>query len=99
MATVTSVCTIAYVAELLGEDLEMIEAICYNSDDLSYGNLITVYTGGDDAITAVTDDGIQELKDMLHDARQSQQNWLNFLEDFVEDPNVIKRVKENGPRS
>lgn len=99
MATVTSVCTIAYVAEMLGEDLEMIEAICDNSDNLSYGNIISVYTGDDVAITTLTDDGIEELKDMLRDARQSQKDWLSFLEYFVEDPEVIARVKENGPRS
>lgn len=99
MATVTSVCTIAYVAERLGEDPEMIEAICDNSDNLSYGNIISVNTGDDVAITTLTDDGIEELKDMLRDARQSQEDWLNFLEYFVEDPDVIARVKENGPRS
>jgi hypothetical protein len=36
---------------------------------------------------------------MLRDARQSQKDWLSFLEYFVEDPDVIARVKENGPRS
>ena len=30
------------------------------------------------AITTLTDDGIEELKDMLRDARQSQEDWLNF---------------------
>lgn len=99
MATVTSVCTIAYVAEMLGEDPEIIEVICDNSDNLSYGNIISVNTGDDVAITTLTDDGIEELKDMLRDARQSQRDWLNFLEYFVEDPDVIARVKENGPRS
>lgn len=99
MATVTSVCTIKYVAELLNEDLEMIEAICDNSDNLSYGNIISVNTGDDVAITTLTDDGIEELKDMLRDARQSQEDWLNFLEYFVEAPDIIARVKENGPRS
>lgn len=99
MATVTSVCTIKYVAELLNEDLEMLEAIIENDDNLSYGAILSVYTGDDESITALTDDGIEELKDMLRDARQSQKDWLSFLKYFVEDPDVIARVKENGPRS
>ena len=37
MATVTHVCTIEYVAKMLGEDLEMLEAIIENDDNLSYG--------------------------------------------------------------
>jgi hypothetical protein len=99
VATVTSVCTIKYVAELLNEDLEMLEAIIENDDNLSYGAIVSVYTGDDESITALTDDGIEELKDMLRDARQSQKDWLSFLEYFVEAPDVIARVKENGPRS
>lgn len=99
MATVTYVCTLQHVAELLGEDFEMLEAICDNSDNLSYGAIVTVHTGDDEAITALTDDGIEELKDMLRDARKSQEDWLNFLEYFVVDPDVIAKVKENGPRS
>lgn len=99
MATVTSVCTIAYVAEMLGEDLEMLEAICDNSDNLTHGAIVTVHTGDDEAITGLTKDGIEELKDMLTDARQSQKDWLSFLEYFVENPDVIARVKKNGPRS
>jgi hypothetical protein len=46
----------------------------------------------------LTEDGIDELRDMLKDARRSEDAWNNFLEDFVEDPDVIARVKSRGPR-
>lgn len=98
MATVRHVCTIDHVAEMLGEDLEMLEAIVENDDNLSYGAIISVHTGNDEGITALTDDGIDELKDMLHDARRSPDMWSAFLKDFVADPDVIARVKKNGPR-
>lgn len=98
MATVTQVYTVAYVARLLDEDQEMLEAIVYNDDNLSYGAIISVHTGADEAITALTGDGIGELRDMLADARRSQQHWRDFLEDFVSDPDIIARVKEKGPR-
>jgi hypothetical protein len=69
MATVTHVCPLDYIARMLGEDPELLEAIVYNDDNLSYGSNISVYTGPDDTITALTDDGIDELKDMLRAAR------------------------------
>lgn len=98
MATVTHICTIDYVATMLGEDLEMLEAIVANDDNLSYGAIISVYTGCEEDITALTDDGIEELKDMLADARRSPETWCDFLENFVADPDIIARVKDNGPR-
>ena len=49
MATVTHVCTIEYVAKMLGEDLEMLEAIIENDDNLSYGTIIRVHSGSEEA--------------------------------------------------
>jgi len=98
MATVRHVCTIEHVAKMLGEDLEMLEVILENEDNLSYGAIISIHTGSEEGITALTDDGIDELKDMLHDARRSPDTWRAFLEDFVADPDIIARVKKNGPR-
>lgn len=98
MAAVTHVTTLECVAQLLGEDLELLEAIVENDDNLTYGSIVSVQTGQDDYVTALTDDGICELKDMLANARSSTENWHSFLEDFVSDPNVIARVKAQSPR-
>lgn len=98
MATVTHICALDHVAKILGEDLELLEAIVWHDDNLTYGSIISVYTGPDQTITALTDDGIGELSDMLRDARRSPQHWSDFLKDFVDDPDIIARVKENGPR-
>jgi len=54
----THVCTIDYVAKMLDEDVELLEAIAYNNDNLTYGSIISVYVGPDETITALTDDGI-----------------------------------------
>lgn len=81
MAATTYVCSITHVARLLGEDLELIEAI------------VSVQIGEDDYITALTDNGIEELRDMLTSARVSIEAWHSFLEDFADDPNIIARVK------
>lgn len=98
MAALTHVYTLDYVAKMLGETLDLLEAIVWNDDNLTYGAIVTVYTGQDETITALTDDGIEELTNMLADARRSPQDWNRFLEDFVSDQEIIDRVKEKGPR-
>lgn len=98
MATVTHVCTLDYVAGLLDEDPELLDAILSNSDNLTYGSIITVHTGTDEAITALTDDGIDELTDMLSSARLTTETWHQFLDDFVDDPEFVARFKNQSPR-
>lgn len=97
MATVTQVCTLDYVAKMLGEAPELLEAIVCNDDNLTYGAIISVYTGQDDVITALTDDGIDELKDMVTAARRSPKSWNEFLEDFVDDQEIADRFKIKSP--
>ena len=53
MSAVTHVCTIDYVAKMLDEDVELLEAIAYNNDNLTYGSIISVYVGPDETITAL----------------------------------------------
>ena len=69
MAAITYACSITHVARLLGEDPEMLEAIVSNDDNLTYGNIVSVHTGPDEYITALTDYGIEELREMLAAAR------------------------------
>ena len=54
---------------------------------------VSVQIGPDDHITALTDDGICELHEMLVSARLSIEAWHSFLVDFVDDPHIIARVK------
>ena len=98
MAATTYVCSIAHVARRLGEDPELLEAIVSNDDNLSYGNIISVHTGTDQAVTVLTDHGIEELRDMLRDARRTPQDWEDFLKYFVAEPDIIAGGKEKGPR-
>lgn len=98
MATITYVFTINHVAKMLDEDPELLEAIVSNDDNLSYGDIISVYDGTEEAITALTNNGMEELRQMLADARRSTEEWNNFLEDFVSDPDVIERIQAKSPR-
>lgn len=98
MATVTHVCTLDYVAKMLGEDPELLKAIVYNDDNRTYRAIISVYTGPDDTVTALTDDGIDELKDMLRDARITTETWHAFLDDLVDDTELVARIKAQSLR-
>ncbi|HCC2962362.1 TPA: transposase [Klebsiella pneumoniae] len=103
-ATVTEVAhrhdvrTIKYVAEILGEDPELLRAIVSNDDNLTYGSVISVYNGEDESIIALTDDGMEELEQMLSYARRSTQEWNDFLDSFVDDEELIARIKAKSPR-
>jgi hypothetical protein len=98
MPTVGRVYTLEYVATLLGEDLEMLEAIVSNDDNLTYGSIVSVCTGSDESITSLTDDGVDELSGMINCARRSPAEWDEFLESFVGDQDIINRVKAQNPR-
>lgn len=98
MAAVTHVCSINYIARMLGEDAELLEAIIYNDDNLTYGNIVSVYAGPDETITALTDDGIEELTEMIRAARITNKTWHEFLDDFVHDTDLAARIKVKSPR-
>lgn len=82
----TAISTLNYVARILGEDVELLEAIVSNHDNLACGAIISVYIGPDEAITALTDHGVKELTNMLRDARLTTKTWRKFLDAFVDDP-------------
>jgi hypothetical protein len=98
MATVRHVFILNYVADILGEHPDLIDAIVSNDDNLSYGSIITVSAGPDDYQTAIARDAIDELRDLLADLRRSPQEWDDFLHSVIDDPQAIESVKTHKPR-
>lgn len=98
MAAITHVRTIDYVAKMLDENVELLEVIISNADNLTYGNIVSVYVSPDEAISALTDDGIEELKDMIQSARINTKTWHEFLDDFVDDADLVTQIKAKSPR-
>ncbi|SOC05733.1 hypothetical protein [Rhodobacter maris] len=98
MAAITHVCTIDYVANMLGAAPELLEEIVCNGDNPSCGTIIRVDIEPDDTITAPTDDGIDERKDMLRGARINTKTWHAFLDDFVNDAERVARIKAQSLR-
>ncbi|MBW6425996.1 hypothetical protein KX729_31970 [Rhizobium sp. XQZ8] len=75
-------------------------AIVSNSDNLTYGSIISVIEGDDASVSALTDDGIDELTHMLSEARRSPATWAEFLDEFeiLADPDAIARIKAKSTR-
>lgn len=92
MATVRFVYTTDYVAEMLEEDVDLLQAIIRNDDNLIYGNIVTVVTGNDQTTSALTDDCIDELRQKLADARNQPQNGKNSS-------NALSMTKRSSPTS
>lgn len=82
----------------LGEDTELREAIIYNDDNLSCGNIVSVYVGPDETVTALTDDGIEDLTEMIRATRITNKTWHEFLDDLVEDTDLVAHIKTKSPR-
>lgn len=49
-------------------------------------------------VTALTDDGMDELEQMLKDARRSPQEWNDFLDSFVDNELLVARIKAKSAR-
>jgi hypothetical protein len=98
MASITHIYALEYAAKMMDEDLELLDAIIWNDDNLTYGSIISVYTGPDETITAVTDDGIEELTNMLRDARITTKTWHEFLDTFVDDKKLATHIKAQPTR-
>ena len=78
-------------------------AACASADEgAGYGDgevgLASSGAADKDTITALTDDGIDELKDLLRDARITPETWHAFLDDFVDDAELVARIKARSPR-
>jgi hypothetical protein len=67
VAAISFVFTITYVAELLGEDEDWLHEL--SIDMFPKDGCLHVYCGKDDAITAFTEDGIENLKQIIADMR------------------------------
>ncbi|TKZ18083.1 hypothetical protein FAP39_12895 [Shimia litoralis] len=98
MAAITHVRTIDYVAKMLDEDVTLLEAIISNDDNLTYGNIISVDLGSDDTISALTNDGVEELAGMIRAARINTKTWHEFLDGFVDDSDLVTQIKTKSPR-
>ncbi|SFF78868.1 hypothetical protein SAMN05518801_101533 [Novosphingobium sp. CF614] len=98
MAVVSHVFMLDYVASMLGEHPDLIDAILSNPDNLTYGSIITVSSGPEEYRTAITADAIDELRDLIADNRRSPEEWEFFLDNVIYDQETLEIVKNHTAR-
>jgi hypothetical protein len=67
LAAISSVFTITYVADMLGEDEDWLHEL--SIDMFPEDGCLYVYRGKEDTVTAFTEDGIENLKQLIADMR------------------------------
>lgn len=92
MARSRFIYTLSQVAGMIGENLELIEELTANSDNISEGELVYVRDGTKDGTRGLTENGIDELQNLLADIRTWDGGIRQFLVDEQCDPELIERV-------
>ncbi|CDZ54501.1 hypothetical protein [Neorhizobium galegae] len=92
MARSRFIYTLKEVAGMIGENLELIEEVTANSDNIAEGELVYVSDSSEDSTKGLTENGIDDLQDLLADIRTWDGGIRQFLVDEQCDPEMIERV-------
>jgi hypothetical protein len=92
MARSRFIYTLKEVAGRIGENLELIEVVTANSDNIAEGELVYVRDGTEDGTKGLTENGIDDLQNLLADIRTWDGGIRQFLVDEQCDPELIERV-------
>ncbi|WP_455274562.1 hypothetical protein [Rhizobium herbae] len=92
MARSRFIYTLKEVAGMIGENLELIEEVTANSDNIAEGELVYVRDGSEDGTKGLTENGIDDLQDLLADIRSWDGGIRQFLVGEQCDPQIIERV-------
>jgi len=92
MARSTHIYTLKEVATMIGENLELLEEITANSDNISEGQMFYVRDGSEDGTTGLTEDGVNELQELLADIRTWDGGIREFLVREQCDPEITERI-------
>jgi len=92
MARSRFIYTLKEVAGMIGENLELIEEVTANSDNIAEGELVYVRGGSEDGTKGLTENGIDDLRDLLADIRTWDGGIHQFLVDEQCDPEMIERI-------
>lgn len=92
MARSRFIYTLKEVAGMIGENLELLEEVTANSDNIAEGELVYVRDGSEDGTKGLTENGIDDLQELLADIRTWDGGIRQFLVDEQCDPEMIERV-------
>lgn len=77
---------------MISENLELVEELTANSDNITEGELVYVRDGSEDGTKGLTENGIDDLQNLLADIRTWDGGIRQFLVDEQCDPEMIERV-------
>lgn len=92
MARSRFIYTLKEVAGLIGENLELIEEVTANPDNIAQGESVYVRDGSEDDIKGLTENGVDDLRDLIVDIRTWDGGIRQFLIDEHCDPEMIERI-------
>ncbi|MCB8878515.1 hypothetical protein [Acidisoma silvae] len=92
MARSRHIYTLKQVATMIGENLELLEEITANPDNISEGQIFYVSDGSEDGTTGLTEDGSNELQELLADIRTWDGGIREFLVREQCDPETTERI-------
>ncbi|WP_426131911.1 hypothetical protein [Pararhizobium sp. PWRC1-1] len=92
MARSRTIYTLKEVADMIGENLELLEEVTANSDNIAEGELVHVRDGSEYGTRGLTENGIDGLQELLADIRTWDGGIRQFLIDEQCDPEMIERV-------
>nr|WP_201268799.1 hypothetical protein [Sinorhizobium meliloti] len=91
MARSKIIYTLKEIADMIGENLELLEDVINNSDNIAKGEMIQVRDGSD-GTRGLTGGGVQDLQELLADIRTWDNVIRQFLIDEQCDPEMIERI-------
>lgn len=97
MARVSHFHSIDRVAELIGENVELLEEISITLDDAD--GMVIIWTDNNESITAFSDDGIDVLKEIIADIRTWDGGIRQYLVERKCDDKTIDRIMIDKLRS
>jgi DNA-binding Lrp family transcriptional regulator len=97
MVRVSHFYSIDRVAEMISENVELLEEIAITLDDAD--GMVTIWTDDDDSITAFSDDGVDVLKELIADIRTEDGGIRQYLIDCKCENDTIARIMIDELRS
>ncbi|MCB8883979.1 hypothetical protein ACELLULO517_27310 [Acidisoma cellulosilytica] len=92
MARSNHIYTLKEVATIIGENLELLEEITANPDNVSEGQMFYVSDGSEHGTTGLTENGVNELQELLADIRTWDGGIRKFLVREQCDSEITERI-------
>jgi hypothetical protein len=92
MARSKTIYTLKEVADMIGENLELLEEVTANSDNIAEGEMVHVGDGSEYGTRGLTADGVEGLQELIADIRTWNGGIRQFLIDEQCDPEIIERI-------